>query len=156
MEKIKICKMFGFLEILLRILYKIFWFAVIYKIASIIGGIIFKGFDNQLLYSISFIPCIDILKTMPKDLLYPFTVRAKFSNETVEATVGFYDEFRDILSLKNIENIETHQTTLGKIFGYKNITLYSPGASLLIPFVKNADKVIDKIKIIIKENNNGN
>lgn len=125
---------FGFtIELILEVLGIFVVYYIINKLAPMFVG---QNFNNNFLYSMVFIPIISALKNLP-DIAKSLFVRIAISDEYIICKRGYFRKFIDELYVKHIDNIEVRTTIWGEWFNYGNISLYSFGGKINIPFLKN-------------------
>lgn len=130
------------IELILEILGIFLVYFLVDKLAPIIVG---KNFNNNFLYSMVFLPVIGALKHLP-DIAKSIFVRIAISDEYIICKRGYFRKFIDELYVKHIDNIEVRTTIWGEWFNYGNITLYSFGGKITIPFLKNPYSVYILLK----------
>ena len=129
---------FGFsIEILLEILGIVLVYYIMSKLAPVIVG---DNYNNNLLYSLVFIPIISTLKRLP-DITKSLFVRIALSGDYIVCKRGFFQKFVDELYVRHIDNIEIRTTLWGEWFNYGNISLYSFGGKINLPFLKDPDRI---------------
>jgi len=130
------------IELILEILGIFLVYFMVNRLAPIfVGG----NFNNNFLYSMVFIPIVSTLKNLP-DIAKSLFVRIAISDEYIVCKRGYFRKFIDELYVKHIDNIEVRTTIWGEWFNYGNISLYSFGGKINIPFLKNPYNVYLSLK----------
>ncbi len=138
------------IELILEILGIFLVYFMVNKLAPIIVG---ENFNNNFLYSMVFIPIVCALKNLP-DITKSIFVRIAISDEYIICKRGYFRKFIDELYVKHIDNIEVRTTIWGEWFNYGNISLYSFGGKINIPFLKNPYSVYMSLKKKMKNREN--
>lgn len=119
---------------------------LVYYIVNLLAPLVVgTNFNNNFLYSMVFLPVVASLKKLP-DLAKSLFVRIAISEDYIICKRGYFRKFIDELYVKHIDNIEVRTTIWGEWFNYGNITLYSFGGKITLPFLKNPYKVYIALK----------
>lgn len=145
--KIKTNKTIVVLDILFSYSLRVIGLAILCLLINSIGNLIFGDlFKSEYLFSIAFIPFVELIKTFPRNITYPLTLNATLIDKTITVKTGLVEMMIDTLDIDNIENIEYRYSIIGKMFGYKTITIQNYGGFIQIPYVHNAESIVKIIK----------
>ena len=126
-------------------------FIVYYMVNLLAPYIVGKNFNSNFLYSMVFLPIVASLKQLP-DTFKSVFVKIAISDEYIICKRGYFRKFIDKLYVKHIDNIEVRTTIWGEFFDYGNITLYSFGGKINLPFLKSPYKTYLLLKNKIHKN----
>lgn len=150
-ETLRVVKWRRSFEVVFKILVEIFSLCVVYIIFKFIGEWITDGkFDTDILLSVVVLPAIYILKDSYQ-IFTPFSVTVTLSDNEVTVKKGIFTQHLDCLKLTTVENIESVTTVLGKHNNYGTLHLYSYGAGIDMPNIKDVGKIRSKIEAALKQ-----
>ncbi len=137
------------IEAAIDILLQLFGLCLMYLLFKEIGEyLIGENFSKDVLLSLVVLPSILVLKSVG-EVFEPYFVEVSLSDETLSVKQGILTTFEDSLSLKNVENIEVITTVLGKYLNYATLRVYAYGSWVVVPNVKNAEALKEKIEQIM-------
>lgn len=128
-------------EVIGGILLKILGLCLVYVVFEFIGRwLIGDSFTSDLLLSVVILPAIYVFQDIYKTIT-PFTVTVTLSNDEITVKQGIFKQHIDCLKFNTVENVELITTPLGRHYNYGTLLLYSYGAGIEVPNVKNHMKI---------------
>ncbi|WP_169338286.1 PH domain-containing protein [Colwellia piezophila] len=147
---IKLPRMFeAFIEIIIKLIGLYFTYLVFKKMGISLMG---KEFQTDTLFSLLLLPVLYIFKDSHV-VFKPFTIKVLLNDKDVTVTSGFFTKRHDKLTIRTVDNIELITTPIGRLYNYGTLHLYTPGATVTLPYIKNAIEIQVRIENIMKVQN---
>ncbi|MBJ2146064.1 PH domain-containing protein [Vibrio sp. IB15] len=148
-DRIEVAKLPCAIEEIVDIFFQLVGLAIVYWLFTAIGEfLIGEDFSTDVLLSMVVLPAILVLK-QSSEILQPYFVKVSVKGDKLSVTQGILTVFEDSLSLDNVENVETITTLFGRFLGYSTFKIYAFGAWVIVPNVKNPQKVKKHLEDII-------
>jgi hypothetical protein len=133
-------------EVIVEIFLKILGLCIVFFAFELIGRwLIGDNFTSDLLLSVVVLPAIYVFQDIYKTIT-PFTVTVTLSDDEITVKQVIFTQHIDCLKFNTVENVELITTLLGRRYNYGTLYLYSYGAAISIPNVKDYMKIKDDIE----------
>jgi uncharacterized membrane protein YdbT with pleckstrin-like domain len=138
-------------EVIGEIFLKVLGLCLVYLIFKFIGKwLVGENFTPDTLLSIVVLPAIYILKDTYQ-IFTPWSVTVTLSDSDITVKQGIFTQRLDCLKFDTIENVELITTVLGRYCNYGTLQLYSYGAGIEVPSIKDFKNIQSKIEARIQE-----